>query len=143
MIFNYIIHSSHFTSIKFVSFVSFNLIKGHIINNYEFILNKSDFFYKLYIRKCIELLKLVFTKYLHIFIIVKNNKIYNFLKRKIYIIISIFNHLNWFNTFIFEHSLTCIFISCFNINLCKNIIKMILKLNLSIIMLGKYYLFES
>jgi hypothetical protein len=44
---------------------------GHIINNYESILNKSDFFYKWYIRKCIELLKLVFTKYLHIFIIVK------------------------------------------------------------------------
>jgi hypothetical protein len=73
MIFNYLIHSSHFTvSIKFVFFVSFNLIKEHIINNYKSILNKSD--YNLYIRKCIELLKLVFTKYLHIFIIVKNLK---------------------------------------------------------------------
>jgi hypothetical protein len=73
---------------------------GHIINNYESILNKSVFFYKLYIRKCIELLKLVFTKYLHIFIIDKKVlKIIKiimklFLKRKIYIIISMFNHLN-------------------------------------------------
>jgi hypothetical protein len=48
MIFNYIIHSSHFTvCIEFVSFVTFNLIKGHIINNYKSILNKSDFFIKI------------------------------------------------------------------------------------------------